>query len=194
MSPLTAQTARWLTTLRTPAARRAGAVLALALAPCVMAACASPGSPQPVASAPGSRPPGAAPLARAAGGSSRACAAAPSAVVGAALGLPVGAVVGTVEGLVTVCAYPGRHEVIVRFQRGENPAQFAAYRRATGAMHQLIAAVPGLGKGAYLATYTLAKPPANTLAARRGTVAVFITSPAPLGAERKLMVRLLARS
>jgi hypothetical protein len=114
--------------------------------------------------------------------------------VGAALGLSVGAVVGSVEGPVTVCAYLGRHEVIVRFQRGENSAAFAAYRRATGAMHQLIAPVPGLGKGAYLAAYTLTKPPANTLAARRGRLAIFITSPAPLGAERTLMVRLLARS
>jgi len=135
-----------------------------------------------------------APRAQVAGGDSRACAAAPPALVGAALGLSVGAVVGSVEGPVTVCAYLGRHEVIVRFQRGENSAAFAAYRRATGAMHQLIAPVPGLGKGAYLAAYTLTKPPANTLAARRGRLAIFITSPAPLGAERTLMVRLLARS
>ena len=179
--------------LRIPAVRRATAVVALVLAPCVMAACASSGSPQP-ADAAGGQVPAATPRAQAVGGASRACAAAPSALVGAALGLSVGEVVGTVEGPVTVCAYLGRHEVIVRFQRGENSAAFAAYRRATGAMHQLIAPVPGLGKGAYLAAYTLTKPPANTLAARRGRLAIFITSPAPLGAERTLMVRLLARS
>jgi hypothetical protein len=102
--------------------------------------------------------------------------------------------VGTVEGPVTVCAYLGSHEVIVRFQRGENTARFAAYQRATGAMHQVITSVAGLGKGAYLATYTLSKPSANTLAARRGALAIFITSPAAPGAERRLMARLLRRS
>ena len=181
--------------LRTPAAHAAAAVAALALASCVLTACAPSGSPEPAGAArSGARavPSATAPRAQVAGGDSRACAAAPPALVGAALGLSVGAVVGSVEGPVTVCAYLGRHEVIVRFQRGENSAAFAAYRHATGAMHQLIAAVPGLGKGAYLATYTLAKPPANTLAARRGQLAIFITSPAPLGAERRLMVRLLA--
>jgi hypothetical protein len=184
-------------TLRTPAAHAAAAVAALALASCVLTACAPAGSPEPAGAARSRAravPSAAAPRAQVAGGDSRACVAAPPALVGAALGLSVGAVVGSVEGPVTVCAYLGRHEVIVRFQRGENSAAFAAYRRATGAMHQLIAPVPGLGKGAYLAAYTLTKPPANTLAARRGRLAIFITSPALLGAERTLMVRLLARS
>jgi hypothetical protein len=60
--------------------------------------------------------------------------------------------------------------------------------------HQLITAVPGLGHGAYLAMYTLAKPPVNTLAVRDGRVAIFITSPAAPRSERRLMVRLLART
>jgi hypothetical protein len=184
-------------TLRTPDPRPAAAVAALTLASCVMTACATSGATEPAGAARSQAPAvpsAAASRAQVAGGDSRACAAAPPALVGAALGLSVGEVVGSVEGPVTVCAYLGRHEVIVRFQRGENSAAFAAYRRATGAMHQLIAAVPGLGKGAYVAAYTLTKPPANTLAARRGRLAIFITSPAPLGAERTLMVRLLAKS
>jgi hypothetical protein len=186
---------------------RAGAAVAASLAASgALAACtvsgpvAPPGAagPEPAGSAVpaagSSMPAAATPRAQVAGGNARACAAAPSALVGAALGLPVGRVVGTVEGPVTVCAYPGAHEVIVRFQRGENAAQFAAYRSATGAMHQVITPVTGLGGGAYLATYTLTKPPANTLAARRGPLAIFITSPAALGAERRLMARLLRRS
>jgi hypothetical protein len=92
-----------------------------------------------------------------------------------------------------VCAYTGRYEVVVRFQRGETAGEFAAARRSTATGHQLIAAVAGLGSGAYLDTYTLAKPPVNTLAARRGQLAIFITAPAALGAERRLMARLLAR-
>jgi hypothetical protein len=115
-------------------------------------------------------------------------------MVAAALKLPVGRVVGTVEGPVTVCAYTGRYEVLVRFQHDESASEFAAAKRSTGARHQLVTAVTGLGHGAYLATYTLAKPQQNTLAVRHGRFAIFITSPAALGAERKLMRRLLART
>jgi hypothetical protein len=114
-------------------------------------------------------------------------------MVSRALKLPLGRVVGTVEGPVTVCAYTGRYEVVVRFQRGASGGEFAAFRHTAGPGHQLIAAVPGLGNGAYLDTYTLAIPPVNTLAARRGRLAVFITAPATLRGERRLMVRLLTR-
>ena len=134
------------------------------------------------------------PAAPAAHTDSRACAAAPAAEVGKALRLPLRNVIGTVEGPVTVCAYTGRYEVMVRFQQGENAAEFAASRRSTAQLHQLTSAVAGLGSGAYLATYTLAKPPQNTLAARHGSIAIFITSPAPLRYERTLMRHLLARA
>lgn len=168
----------------------------LALVPWSVAACSSgaPASPQPTrtAAGPSAVPHAALPQPHIPDQDDRACAVAPSAMVGAALGLPVGKVAGTVEGPVTVCAYQGRYEVIVRFQRGENASQFAASKAASSAMHQVIGRVTGLGSAAYLATYTLAKPSDNTLAALRGTVAVFITSPAPPAAERALMVRLLA--
>jgi hypothetical protein len=175
------------------AARPGGLAVAaacLALASCAVTACeaAAPAAPQPSqAAAP------ATPRTPIAGADPRACAIAPAAVVSRVLKLPLGPVVGTVEGPVTVCAYTGHYEVIVRFQRGESGGEFAASRHSNGRAHQLIAAVAGLGNGAYLDTYTLAKPPVNTLAARRGRLAVFITAPAALGAERKLMVRLLTR-
>ena len=169
----------------------------LALASCAVTVCAvtaceaaAPAAPQPPQQA--AAPP-ATPRTPAAGADARACAIAPPAVVSRALKLPLGPVVGTVEGPVTVCAYTGHYEVIVRFQRGESGGEFAASRHSNGPAHQLIAAVAGLGSGAYLDTYTLAKPPVNTLAARRGRLAVFITAPAALSAERKLMVRLLSR-
>jgi hypothetical protein len=163
----------------------------LALASCAVTACeaAAPAAPRTQQAA----APAATPRTPAAGADARACAIAPPAVVSRALKLPLGPVVGTVEGPVTVCAYTGHYEVIVRFQRGESGGEFAASRHSNGPAHQLIAAVAGLGSGAYLDTYTLAKPPVNTLAARRGRLAVFITAPAALGAERKLMVRLLSR-
>jgi len=156
-----------------------------------VAACSGPAAPP--AALPSSAP-AVSPRAHAVRSDPGACAMAPSALVGAALKLPVSRVVGTVEGPVTVCAYTGRYEVILRFQRGEDAGQFAADRHATGANHQLITVVHRLGHGAYLATYTLAKPPVNTLAARDGAVAIFITSPAALHSERRLMVRLLARA
>lgn len=163
----------------------------LALAPCAVAACSGPAVPP--AALPSSAP-AVSPQAHTVRSDPGACAMAPSALVGTALKLPVSRVVGTVEGPVTVCAYTGRYEVIVRFQHGEDAGEFAAYRHATGTNHQLITAVPGLGHGAYLAMYTLAKPPVNTLAVRDGRVAIFITSPAAPRSERRLMVRLLART
>ena len=150
----------------------AAAIMTLVLG--AMAACSDPAAPAPVQPPPA---PAVSPRAHTAGTDARACAIAPSAMVGAALKLPVGSVVGTVEGPVTVCAYTGRYEVLVRFQHGESASEFAAAKQSTGARHQLITTVPGLGHGAYLATYTLAKPPENTLAVRHGRFA--ISSPRP---------------
>jgi hypothetical protein len=184
--------------------RTAAVAAILSLAGCAAAACSSPAVPpaalggvagsglaQPSSARPAG--PAVSPRAQTVASNPRACAVASSAMVSAALKLPVGRVVGTVEGPVTVCAYTGQYEVIVRFQHGENAVEFADAKQATGANHQLITAVAGLGHGAYLATYTLAKPAVNTLAVRRGRLAIFISSPAPLRAERKLMLHLLAR-
>jgi hypothetical protein len=172
---------------------KAAAAAILALASCAVAACSGPAV---LPAAPPPRAPSAhgSPATHTVANNPRACAIAPSAMVGAALKLPAGRVVGTIEGPVTVCAYTGRYEVILRFQHGENAAEFADTRQATAANHQIITAVAGLGKGAYLATYTLSKPPVNTLAARHGKLAIFITSPAAPRAERKLMKHLLARA
>jgi hypothetical protein len=119
---------------------------------------------------------------------------APSAAVGKALGLAVGKLVATQEGPVTVCAYSGRYEVLVRYQTGENTTEFAQARSSQSGMHQTVATVSGLGDGAYLASYTASKPPSNTLGALKGDIAIFITSPASLSAERTLMTGLLAKA
>jgi hypothetical protein len=179
------------TTVLTTTVRRGATAALLALAAAVPAAC-------------GGVPPGATPGGPAGGSSSpqapqaandaRACAIAPSSMVGTALSLPVGSVIGTVEGPVTVCAYQGKYEVIVRFQRNETTSMFTADKRATAARHQSIATVPGLGDSAYLATYSQSKPAMNTLAVQHGSLAIYITSPAQLAAERTLMQRLLAKS
>ncbi len=171
--------------------RNAVAAASLAITACALAACSTAPAPagqavQPQTAPSSAHQPGVATDARA-------CAVAPSATVGAALKLPVGGVIGTVEGPVTVCAYQGRYEVIVRFQRGETASEFTADERANGARHQQLTTVAGLGDSAYLATYAPARPPVNTLAVRRGTLAIYISSPAPLSTERTLMTQLLAK-
>jgi len=121
------------------------------------------------------------------------CAHAPSALVGKDLKLAVGKVTATAEGPVTVCAYAGRYEVIVRYQSGENAAEFAQARKSQASLHQSVSTVKGLGNAAYLAIYKASKPISYTLGSLKGEVAIFITSPASLGAESALMTDLLKK-
>jgi poly(3-hydroxybutyrate) depolymerase len=125
--------------------------------------------------------------------STSACANAPSALVGKDLKLPVGEVKAFIEGPVTVCAYSGRYEVIVRYQTGETAAEFAQARTSQASQHQSVGTVNGLGDSAYLASYTASGPISNTLGSLKGKIAIFITSPTLLGAERALMTDLLKK-
>jgi hypothetical protein len=111
-------------------------------------------------------------------------------MVSRALGLAVGKVVASIEGPVTVCAYTGRYEVLVRYQTGENASQFALDKQSAARLHQKVSTVSGLGDEAFLA----ASPPNFTLAARSHNMAVFITAPAAIGSERALMVQLLEKT
>jgi hypothetical protein len=121
------------------------------------------------------------------------CSQAPSSVVGSALGLPVGKQVDSVDGPVAVCAYLGKYEVLVRFQVGENASEFTQGRTSLVSLHQSVSSVPGLGDQAYFAMFGSGKKASNTLAARKGTVAIFVTAPTALAAERSLMTELLAK-
>jgi hypothetical protein len=121
------------------------------------------------------------------------CASAPASLVGKALAITVGKVMATAEGPVTVCAYTGRYEVIVRYQTGETATEFAQAKDSQASLHQSVDTVKGLGDAAYLATYTATKPASNTLGALKGDIAIFITSPASLDSESTLMQQLLAK-
>jgi hypothetical protein len=121
------------------------------------------------------------------------CANAPSALVSSDLKLAVGKLTATAEGPVTVCAYAGRYEVLVRYQTGETTAEFAQARTAQAGLHQAVGTVNGLGAAAYLASYTARKPFSYTLGALQGDIAIFVTSPASLGAESALMTDLLKK-
>ena len=105
----------------------------------------------------------------------------------------MGEVTAEAEGPVTVCAYAGRHEVLVRYQTGENAAEFAQAGQSQASLHQSARTVKGLGDAAYLASYTASKPFIYTLGSLKGEIAIFITSPASLGAESVLMTELLKK-
>lgn len=121
------------------------------------------------------------------------CGHAPSSMVGSALRLPVGKQVTSVDGPVSVCAYLGKYEVLVRFQVGENASEFTQSRTSLVSLHQSVSGVSGLGDQAYYATVGSGQRASNTLAARAGSIAVFVTSPTPLATERSLMTQLLAK-
>jgi hypothetical protein len=130
----------------------------------------------------------------AAAASTSECANAPATLIGKDLKLAVGKLTATAEGPVTVCAYTGRYEVLVRYQTGETTTEFAQAKTSQAGLHQAVATVNGLGDTAYLASYTARKPFSYTLGALDGDIAIFVTSPAPLGAERALMTDLLKKA
>jgi hypothetical protein len=121
------------------------------------------------------------------------CAQAPASMVSSSLRLSLGKQVATEEGPVSVCAYLGRYMVMVRYQSGEDAKQFAQGRKSLTGLHQAVVDVPGLADQAYFASAGSGKRETNTLAARKGPIAVFLTAPKPLGAERSLMNQLLGK-
>jgi hypothetical protein len=130
----------------------------------------------------------------AAAASTSECANAPAALVGKDLKLAVGKLTATAEGPVTVCAYTGRYEVLVRYQTGETTSEFAQARTSQAGLHQAVATVNGLGDAAYLASYTVRKPFSYTLGTLDGDIAIFVTSPVSLSAESALMTDLLKKA
>jgi hypothetical protein len=166
----------------------------LAIAACAaVTACSGPaGTPQPGSGQAGVSTPAAAAIPHP-NVASTYCRLAPSSMVGTALGLQAGTLVPTVEGPVQVCAYNGPVEIIVRYQVNENETEFAADKSSMTNLHQVISTVGGLGDSAFFAKFNTGKQTSNTLAARKGIIAIFITSPASLGPEKTLMTKLLAQ-
>jgi len=121
------------------------------------------------------------------------CAHAPASEVGSTLGLSLGKQVTNLEGPVSVCAYLGKYMVMVRFQSGETPQEFGQSRKSLLSLHQAVRDVAGLGDQAYYASAGTGPAASNTLAARMGTIAVFVTAPTALGPERLLMKQLLGK-
>jgi hypothetical protein len=183
--------------------RRITAATITSLALCALAACSgSPGATPSVAGSGSSSGPAAAAggtsaaspaPAAAAGSKAPYCAQAPSSMVGSALKLPVGKQVTSLDGPVSVCAYLGKYEILVRFQVGENTSEFSQSRTSLVSLHQSVSGVSGLGDQAYFATVGSGQRASNTLAALKGTIAVFVTAPTALTTERSLVAQLLAK-
>jgi hypothetical protein len=183
--------------------RRITAATITSLALCTLAACSgSPGATPSVAGSGSSSGPAAAAggtsaaapaPAAAAGSKAPYCAQAPSSMVGSALKLPVGKQVTSLDGPVSVCAYLGKYEILVRFQVGENTSEFSQSRKSLVSLHQSVSGVSGLGDQAYFATVGSGQRASNTLAALKGTIAVFVTAPTALTTERSLVAQLLAK-
>lgn len=165
--------------------RRIAAVSVAGLALAGLAACSGPAGAQPGGAAAANPP--------AAAASSPYCQKVPSSLVGSALGLPVGKQVVSIDGRVHVCAYQGRAEVLVRFQVAEDASQFRLSRQSLTKLHQSVSGVHGLGDQAYFARFGSGQQRSNTLAARKGALAIFVTAPKPLASERTLMTTLLAK-
>lgn len=121
------------------------------------------------------------------------CAQAPASMVSSALHLALGKQVTSAEGPVSVCAYLGKYMVMVRYQSGENAKVFTESRESLRRLHQAVSSVHGLADQAYFASAGTGPRETNTLAAREGSIAVFLTAPKPLASERSLMTRLLGK-
>lgn len=160
---------------------RAPAGLAFGLlAACALAACgstpstgASSSSPSPAASVAAAKP---------------GCDLVPGSLVTGKLGITVGDPKVTATTLVTTCMYTvgaNPSGVVIRFQTHEDHAGFVNGKSKFLSTSD----VSGVGDEAYtavLANYT-------TLVARKGAVEIEVTSKATLGAEKDLMLTVLAK-
>jgi hypothetical protein len=112
---------------------------------------------------------------------------------GAAPAMPNGATSSTPAGPGGRAAYLGKYMVMVRYQSGENAKEFTEGRESLTRLHQAVSSVHGLADQAYFASAGSGRRETNTLAAREGPIAVFLTAPKPLASERSLMHRLLGK-
>jgi hypothetical protein len=122
------------------------------------------------------------------------CTQAPAALVNTTLGLHVGEPewAGARAGGACVYKDPDKPtpEVVIQFQRDATPESFTAGRASLREAGQQVTEVPGFRDEAYTTTVD----DKTLLAARRGRVAVTVTSPAPTERARALAERLLAGS
>jgi hypothetical protein len=123
------------------------------------------------------------------------CSVAPAATVSSALALQVDAPKEINNDPVTVCTYLPKarsYAVVLRFQTDVTPAVFAAGKSGNLGSQGVAAPLPGFQDEAYSGTSTGGGVTTNTLAARKGSVEIVVTSTATVDQEKALVSKLFA--
>ena len=120
------------------------------------------------------------------------CDKAPDATVASALGVQVSAVSETDQIPVTVCTYPlqsGTGVVLLRFQSVVDTARFAEIRHGFAGE---TADLAGFHDEAFTSTAGSGAAALNSVAARKGSVAIVVTAPVGIDKERALLDQIFA--
>lgn len=121
------------------------------------------------------------------------CAAAPVALVGAALGYALRGPIETDSHAVVVCTYgmaSGTGVAVVRFQSGESSATFSRDRATFVAHGQQVTDIGGFFDEAFSSSF---KSGTNTVVARKGSVEIQVISGAGFAQEKNLITELFSR-
>lgn len=123
------------------------------------------------------------------------CGSVPASVVNAALGIPVGEPNQTVNSVVTLCQYAstsGSETVLVRFQTNEDAAGFARAKAGFTDSGQPTTDIAGFFDQAFSSSLGSGDLAVNTVVARKGSVEILVTSPAPVDKEKELITKIFA--
>lgn len=124
------------------------------------------------------------------------CALASPSLVGSVYGAKFGPVFSETKGRVTVCSYVGTVSVIsvlVRFQTGENMADFDASRKQFDRRGEHTVNRSGFGRNAYSVVLGSGKTMTSTIVALTGSTELLVTGTGPLYNSEQLAERVLAK-
>jgi hypothetical protein len=123
------------------------------------------------------------------------CALASPGLVGSVYGAKFGPVFSETKGHVTVCSYASTMSVIsvlVRFQTGEDRADFDASRRQFDRRGEHTVNRPGFGQSSYSVVLGSGKTVTSTIVALTGSTELLVTGTGPLYKAEQLAKRVLA--
>jgi hypothetical protein len=123
------------------------------------------------------------------------CSLAAPSVVQATLGQTVNDPQEVHQDPVTVCTYlqkNNKYAVVVRFQTNADEAIFTAGKSSLTNNKQKVQDITGFQDEAYASTVTAAGTTTNTLAARKGTVLMVVTSTASVDQEKALETKVMS--
>jgi len=124
------------------------------------------------------------------------CGLAPPSLVGSVYGAKFGPVFSETKGHVTVCSYLGTVpaiSVLVRFQTGEDRAEFDAARRQFDRRGEHSVSRSGFGQSAYSVVLGSGKTMTSTIVALTGSTELLVTGTGPLYKAERLAERVLAK-